>query len=565
MPTAPRQRGATPFFSPRADEVAGNDTDADLRIPATLKRQIFFVNQQLRWNIRSGQTNSKRAGRHFLEAGGLVNEYRATELFPVIARALRNKPSPARSRDSLQWVYRFTQSREAVPWAEISAVELRVPTRDGEWIPARTALFSAEWGDAESQLLEDLVARAGAASSELADLGRRFILAPAEWAFPVEDVDVFAEFLGRIGVRRGLWPEELPRSTIERDGRWFEDVSASTSVPMAPASRALWQSVLEACAPRDCARTRPTVRSRRSFGSPDRMTTTRSTIRQNASTRSCSSTAWNSGLPRCWTSPSVATTTAPTPSRADPCLRVPGTGRVDADGERRRADRLVLRRPEYAWSHRGGDDVPPNFAPLVPAVVRRLVETRDTAHASVVEIGVNYWDAPRTAPARIRLLAQLLATDVVPDKPQHLSRRCTKMRGRRHRPRHSCSVHRSPGGPSHRHPEGTDSPWSQSPSSRTRSAHLHSGRRYHPGATPPRTARISTRSAATWQRYRCSGPAHRALRRSDSPRVPDRCDSPCRWPFVRTLRRRNASRLRGSGLAARPHRRTRRTAIRPVP
>ena len=400
-PEAPKRRGPTPFFSPRVDEVSGTDSDSELRIPTTLKRQIFFVNQRLRWNLRSGQSTVKRAGRMFLEAGGLVNEYRATELFPVLARALRNKPSQARMRDSLEWVYRFTESREAVPWKEISAVDLRVPTREGEWIPARRALFSRAWGDVESELLEDLVARAAAVSSELAELRRRFILPPGEWPFVVEDVSSLAEFLGRIGVRRGLWPEAIPRSIIATDGRWFEDLSAISSVPMTPRSRELWHLALTSCAPHDLrpyTTYRSSVDQFRVPGQDDHAALDDQAKRQFAQLLVYGLEEWLESMLqvtfRRYNDPSDSFMW-PTPAYA--FLEHGDWMPMANAGER---ETWYFDRPRDAWSHGGGEDTPPNFAPLVPAVVRRLSETRDSAHARLSELGVKYWDTPETAPAR---------------------------------------------------------------------------------------------------------------------------------------------------------------------
>jgi hypothetical protein len=411
----PKQRGAAPFFSPKADEVAGNDTDADLRIPKTLKRQIFFVNQQLRWNLRSGQTTVKRPGRRFLETG-LVNEYRATELFAVIARALRNKPSSARSRDSLQWIYRFTENRDAVPWAEISAVDLRVPTKTGEWIPARTALFSAAWGDDESHLLEELIARASGVSNELAELERRFVCSPDEWPFPVKDEVSFAEFLRQVGVRRGLWPEEIPRSLIDNDGRWFEDVSAITSVPMTSVSRELWRSALTQRAPQQL---RPYT-SYRSSAPQFRLPGQDDYAAFDDQAKRIFARLVVHGLAQ-WPDSMLEVTfrryndgsdafTWPTPAYA---FLEHGEWMPMANARERNSWYFTL--PNTAWSHRGGDDTPPNFAALVPAPIRRLSERSDLAVSRLTNLGVRYWDTPETAPARIRLLADLLAADVVPD------------------------------------------------------------------------------------------------------------------------------------------------------
>ena len=415
-PEAGAQKGPTPFISPKSDEGATSDPDADLRIPSTLKRQIFFVNQQLRWNIRTGQTTGRRPGRRMLEAGGLVNDYHATQLFAVIGRAMRSSPSAARSLDALRWVYRFTQAREEPPWTEIAGVDLRVPTVNGQWISARSALFSSAWEDPESQLLDDLINRTVEASDELARMRQRLLCSPDAWPFKVDSIEHMSQFLERLGVRRGLWPEVIPRSAMDHEGRWFEDASAITSVPLPTGSRSLWKQSVLRRAPRSL---RPYTRYR-SIGSQYRLPGQEDYERFDDAARRVYAQLVVHGLER-WDASMMQVTfrrwndssdrfTWPTPAYA---FLEQAEWLPMADAGERNIWYFVA--PSAAWSHGGGDEMAPSFAPLVPHVLRRIAEPRPRSQARLGQLGIQYWDSVTTAPARLRLLARLLLDDAVPE------------------------------------------------------------------------------------------------------------------------------------------------------
>lgn len=415
-PDETKRRAATPFFFPRIDETAEGEGTVDLRIPASLKSQIFFVNQEIRWNVRSGQTTTKRLGRRFLENGRLVNEYRATELFPVLSRALRRSPSNTRSLESLRWVYRFANSREEVPWKDIREVGLRVPTRGGEWILASNALFSDAWQDEESTMLEELIARVGSQSPAIAELSNRMILPPDQWPFSLGDTTKALEFLEQIGVRRGLWPDQLPRSVISREGRWFEDLSAITSVPMASESQALWRQALVSRAPSHLRPYTNYLSSAPQYQIPGQEHFNEfddKTKRIFSQLIVCGLENWPDstlevGFHRY---NNVSDTFAwPTPAYA---FLEQAEWLPMANAKERNAWYFIS--PRLAWSHNASDEAAPNFAPLLPAAIRRLIDPRDRARSRLEELGLSYWDSPKTAPARLRLLAELLEQDAIPE------------------------------------------------------------------------------------------------------------------------------------------------------
>jgi hypothetical protein len=410
--------GPTPFFSPKAEGGTAGNGDVDLRIPSTLKRQIVFVNQQIRWTQRTGQTIIRRPGRRMLdqETAGLVNEYRATELFGVLGRALRNKPSPARCLDALRWVYRFVRSREEPPWSEIAAVGFQVPTARGGWIPAQAGLFSRRWGGMEDEVLDQFLAGSAGLSDELSEVRGRLLCAPEDWPFDADDHQFLRNFLERLGVRSGLWPEVVPRSIIAREGRWFEDLSAHTSVSLPADTRTMWKQSLTERAP---AGLRPYTRYRSDgpqyilpgqsehafFDDAARRLYAQLIVfgldRWDQSMLKVAFRRWNDSSDRfSWPTPAFSFL-----EQADwlPMARA---------GER---SNWYFVRPFEAWSNALGEEAAPIFAPLVPHGIRRLIEIRPRARERLDSLGVQFWDSADTAPGRVRLLGQLLQEDAVPE------------------------------------------------------------------------------------------------------------------------------------------------------
>lgn len=411
-------KGPTPFFSPKADDVTTKEADDDLRIPRSLKRQIVFVNQQLRWTERTGATLTRRPGRSMLDqqTAGLVHEYRASELFGVLNRALRNRPTPTRSRDALQWAYRFVRSREDPPWSDISRVAFHVPTADGRWIPAVDAIFSRSWGATEDEVLDDLMARAEGLSDELHTLRASVILPPDDWPFDVEDPQSFREFLERLGVQSGLWPRVVPRSMLSGDGGRFEDVSVHTSVPLPASTRAQWRSALVRCATRGL---RPYTNYRASgpqFALPGQA----EYEGFDDAVRRLYAELIVLGLDR-WDEAMLEVVvhryndasdrfTWPTPAAA--FLTDVEWLPMARSGERQS---WYFVRPRAGWSHGFGDDAAPGFAPLVPHALRQRAELRPRSRERLGKLGVQFWDTPTTAPARVRLMAELLRNGTLAD------------------------------------------------------------------------------------------------------------------------------------------------------
>ena len=238
-------RAAVAFFSPRTDADADTSRagpDHDLRPPARMRRRVFFVSQQISWNLRSGAVQAKRPGRRLLE-DGLVHEYRASDLLPVIAKTLERRPSPELAAEVLMWTYRFARSRDEPPWQEIGNMRLLVPVQGGEWIPADQALLSKGWGG-DTSLLNELLERSSDLSADFIELQQRLVIEPSHPPFRGQPRQEVRDFLSHIGVRTGLAPDPVPRSTLRAEGLQFERANSIAPAGLSPTTAELWQEAI---------------------------------------------------------------------------------------------------------------------------------------------------------------------------------------------------------------------------------------------------------------------------------------------------------------------------------
>jgi hypothetical protein len=409
-------RAPVPFFSPRSEDSELDNPDVDLRPPSTLKRKIYFVNQALRWNLRAGQSNVKRPGRRLLDTG-LVNEYRAGDLFPVIARSLQSSQSVALYADVLRWVYRLARSRADPPWAEIKDVGLRVPLKTGKWAAARGAQFSSAWGDVRDRLLEELIDRAADSSPELVSCGERFIVAPDYWPFDAGDRSFLKEFLRHIGVQSGLSPAAIPDSKLELYGSRFEDLSAASSVRnLSDPARTLWTEALRSHQPKGLRPYTTYSADGQLFkipGQDDFAALSEDAQRRYSLLVAHGIESWDDKCFRVTIrrhNDRNDSFTWPTPVEA--FLRAASWVPMGSPGER---GRWYFVAPADAWTHGANDESPPSFVPLVPAVVRRLWDGGELVAQRLGALGVRYWDDPASGAERVRTLAAMLADDAIPD------------------------------------------------------------------------------------------------------------------------------------------------------
>ncbi|WP_392900672.1 sacsin N-terminal ATP-binding-like domain-containing protein [Streptomyces sp. LN699] len=406
-------RRATAFFLPRADgEEQVGSTSQGPRLPRSLRHRVFFVSRNIPWTNRLGSVTSKQPGRRMLEDGGLVNEYRADELLALVARSLKDKPTPELAAEVLAWAFRLFRS-DTAPWRDIKAMGLLVPGTDGVWIPAAKALFSADWGGERAKLLGDLIHRAQDVSEELAALRDRLTASPGHQVFRGADRAEWRAFLGRLGVGEGLCPEPVPRSTLRADGRYFTEGTLPTP-SLTPATADIWLRHVHRNLPTD-RRPYTTYVGRtplhRLPGQDDHHHLSDAAKRVYARLVAAGCSGWavealHVTVQRYndrWDS-----FTIPTPVTAF----LTEAEWMPVASPRERADWRFVR-PAAAWTH--GDEAAPSFVPLVPSPLRRAFQANDRAVRLTAGWGLEHWDSPDTAARRVRELTELFRDGTVPE------------------------------------------------------------------------------------------------------------------------------------------------------
>ncbi|MGW3421314.1 sacsin N-terminal ATP-binding-like domain-containing protein [Streptomyces phaeochromogenes] len=407
---------ATAFFSPRADgeeQPSAARTGKDLSPPRRLRHRVFFVSQHIPWKTRLGNVTSKQPGRRMLEDGGLVNEYRAGELLPLVARALRDRPPPELAGEVLSWVFRLSSSQDAPRWRDFQEMRLLVPSRDGAWIPAARALFCAEWGGEPAKLLEELIDRAEDASEELAGLRSRLIAPPDHEPFRGRATGEWRAFLKRLGVGEGLCPDQVPRSTLKEAGNRF--MAGTLSSPsLSPVTAGVWLRLVQTKRPTDLRPYTNYVSGTALYrlpGQDDHQHLPAAAKRVYGRLVAAGLSEWP---------PDVLTVTVrryndrydyftlPTP--VDAFLAEAAWIPVASPRERTNW-RFV--RPSAAWTH--GDEAAPPFVPLVPPQLRRAFQASETASRRARGWGLQHWDSQATAARRVRMLTELFRDGAVPE------------------------------------------------------------------------------------------------------------------------------------------------------
>lgn len=189
------------------------DPEADVTVPPSLRRTVVQMHDDLSWTQRRGSSNPHTRARRFLEDERLVRGYKAADLLEHLGRILESRFTEARGRDALRYSYAIAKAARQLATADIRSARLRVPTAAG-WVPAESAVFSGGWGTELGERLDALVDDP-TAPDDLVQVGRRRVLAPGTWPHP-PDVEAFAAFLQRAGVRDGLWPRPI---------RWYRDLT----------------------------------------------------------------------------------------------------------------------------------------------------------------------------------------------------------------------------------------------------------------------------------------------------------------------------------------------------
>ncbi|MEV4666129.1 ATP-binding protein [Micromonospora echinofusca] len=402
--------GPTAFFSPRSDADAPDAAGDTLKPPESLRHRLFYVSSALPWNTRTGSVITKRPGRTLLEAG-LVREYRAATLLRTVGEELKRRPELA--ADVLLWTYHFATGLADPPWREIREMGLRVPCRDGDWIPAAEAHLSKDWGGPEPALLDDLLRHTADEFPEMAALRRRIIAGPGAPPFSGHQRERWREFLGHIGVRAGLVPDPVADSLLNGRGDAFMGDYFTLPRALTAETGKLWRRATGRARPQG-RRPQTTYLSRsplyRLAGQDDH-------VRFSGPARMAYARLIAHGLAT-WPDETLTVTVRrhndgtdafdlPTPAAA--FLSEADWLPVTAPRDR---SNVTYRKAREAWSDRG-DALP--FAAVIASRVRSLIHARPVAEARATRLGIRTWDDPATAADRVLLLARLLETGQVPD------------------------------------------------------------------------------------------------------------------------------------------------------
>ena len=135
------------FFPPareRSDDDEAVEGDFDLTPPASLRKRLVLLNEELRWNRQEGRIRRATPARRFLQDNKLVRRFDTVDLLEHTERALASSTSTALARDALTFAFRLFASARSVRDEDLRRMNLRVPSH-GKWIAASDAFFSAAW------------------------------------------------------------------------------------------------------------------------------------------------------------------------------------------------------------------------------------------------------------------------------------------------------------------------------------------------------------------------------------------------------------------------------------
>lgn len=414
----------TVFFQPvreQAEGIVDIDVGDDVRIPKSLRTRIVFMNADLQWLERVGNTRRKTKSRVFFEEHGLIKPYSARSILEQIRSRLQESRSKQLYADALRLAYRLQRLRDYDERPALRDLGLRVPCESG-WIPAADAYFSDTWPGTLGRSLTRLIGFAAGTSEEISALSRVLLLPPDKWPLSV-DPDDWVSFLQKTGVRDGLWPiasksariagsgDDLQTAIVSKAGfgegvraAWIEAVSDHGGTPCFPKGRyvnqtPLWllpgQSDYEELSER--ARTEYGALVAASCGQWGEENLSVSFKRSDVFERRLDPFSW------------------PTPLAAFVGFTRWMPTRVPQRPEQ--TDFVALRE---AWHFtekpaQPNDYARPDFSPLLQASIRGILDDRPKSLARLREFGLNVWNEPAHAAKLVGHLGSLVQTTRVPD------------------------------------------------------------------------------------------------------------------------------------------------------
>ena len=404
------------FFPPareRTDEDDEVEGDFDLKPPASLRKSLILMSEELSWNRQEGRVRRATPARRFMVDNKLVKRFKTVDLLEHVARALARSRSKTVARDALRFAFNLHSSTRNVRRQDLRGLDLRVPCGD-TWRRATDALFCRGWATPNADALAELIERGAAASSDLANLRSHLLAAPGDWPFPVVDKVRWRSFLEEIGVRDGLWPSALPHSTDSFDGQDLEPRTLARRFHLAEADQTRWTAAVRATTghrpahPYTAYRARPAAgvlpgqADYAHFDLPTRSVYAALVLAGLGDWSDHLSLTWARFQARHRSSPDERIWPSPIAAFLQDVAWIPTTQPAD-----RREDAFV--RPEEAWyfSDAGGEGLP-HFSPLVSPATRRALATSPGVLVAAKRLGVGDWRDPNHAPRLLRHLASIV-------------------------------------------------------------------------------------------------------------------------------------------------------------
>lgn len=405
------RRGPGLFFSPSVDDEGADTTGA--KLPRAFARQVAYTYPDIPWNVR-GPVRRRRPGRIFLEASGLVREYRTDRLLEVVRDVLARRPSQSQRVAALVFGCALYPTLNEAQRTVLAGVPFTVPTVDGRWLPASEAAFSLPWGTEGGVLIERLLGLVTGSSSSLRSVSGRLLVGPSGWPAPVDDRGGWQSFLSAIGVHDGL---PLVRVPLEaRSGYQLQPSDLSTELGLPSSLGEAWsEDVSQGWRRGNYPYTRYRFSSRIAIlpGACDVEVLGDEAREVYARLLARGLTQWSADTLEVTVSRAERRTDQqdvhrwPTPVssylRHSAWLPIEGT-EDDATG-------FTFASPADAWLP-GSGQLPRFVPPIVHSV--RTVVAQGEALRRLQEFGIRFWDEPRHSGHVLRKLPQLLEDGHVP-------------------------------------------------------------------------------------------------------------------------------------------------------
>lgn len=410
------------FFPPareRTDEDDEVEGDFDLKPPASLRKSLILMSEELSWNRKEGRTRKATPARRFLQENNLVKRFKTADLLEHVGVALRRSRSKAVSADSLKFTYNLFASSRNVKPEDLRDLGLRVPCKIG-WVAADEAFFGRGWGRSEGDDLASLVEKTEALSPTLAALGSRTIPGPEDWPFRVRDPKVLVSFLKSVGVRDGIWPEELPRADEQVVGSSISPGFLADRFSLGEREAKLWTDAVERAGVRApnhpytnyTAAPKPSILpgqdaygkfdegARRLFGRlvcaglgrwPERL-----------------DISWKRSLPQYRSQPDEQNWPSPVRAFLEEERWIPS-----ADGANR--GETAFGRPEEVWFASGEEERSREFGMFTEPAVTRILGGDQDALRGAKSLGMSDWHDPEHSARLLAHLASMVGEEQVPE------------------------------------------------------------------------------------------------------------------------------------------------------